>query len=209
MSERNAINLQETPFNQEYQEHMKLIYVYAVQPDVGTKLVSALMLTAAQFLKADEDKNKEPVTIGICDFDNQDKFIIGFKLAFDANTENPENPGAYEFTITTDPEIIGNQKYTFANSILQQRLSCVLVEKLRLSIGNTQERMIVIQEAINVLKRFIENQAIGDPSKIHSYDIPLILKIDAGYEDGEFFSKYLPGEDLKTEIKDDAAGSKQ
>ena len=205
MSER--LDLNETPFNQEYQEHMRITYVYSVQPNVGTKLVSGLLIAIAQFMKIDEKKNVEPVTLGIYDYDNPSKFIIGFKLTYDANTENPSNPGAYEFTVTTDEALIANPKYTFTNSVLQQRLSCVLVEKLRLSILNVTERMIVVQEAVKSLNKFIENQAIGDPTKIHSYEIPSILCIDAGYEDGEFFMKMLPGDVLKTEIKDDVSAS--
>lgn len=206
-----VIELAKTPFADQFREYLKEKRCYIIPEDAKAESIVACVLWAAgSYLSALE--NKKDVTNGIYFYltENPENKIFGTILEYDKNEENEENPGAFEFTTTYDNELIEKKtNIPMNNDLFIQALGNSLAQKGGMLINEVGFRMIIISDALDFLKRFVENQVQADPSTVVEFEHPGIYVVRGGVEDGKVIISMTPGADLKSKaIKDDAASEK-
>lgn len=206
-----VIELAKTPLSDQFREYLKEKRCYLIPDKAHAESIVACALWAAgSYLSALE--NKKDVTNGIYFYLTEDpeNKIFGTILEYDKNEENEENPGAFEFTTSYDKEVIEKKtNIPMNNDLFIQALGNALAQRGGMLINEVGFRMIIVSDAIDFLRRFVENQVQANPSEVVEFEHPGVYVIRGGIEDGKVIISMTPGADLKSKaIKDDAASEK-
>lgn len=205
-----ATLLTKTPFDNTFVERMKVKFLYDLPIGYSEKIIESIVKTIGTVLHLNPDKND--VTHGIYynyQSDSNRKMFAGI-LEFDKNEENPENPGAYEFTLSYDPEIVEKADKTAQDPVFSEMLDSTLMIEKGIKIPDAIARYVICSSVLEYLKEFVENQVNANPNEVVEFEIPGILTISGAIEDNSIVISMLPGADLKSKVvKDDAASEKK
>lgn len=203
----------ETPIDNDYCAFMKAKYFFDLPTGYSGKLLTSIVQTMGKVLHDNPNKNE-----GVHGFYYKDpnepneankKKIFAGILEYDKNEDNPDQPGAYEFTLSYDPEIIEKADTDANDPIFSAMLHQVLSIEYGIYINDPSMRYTICSSLLAFVKQYIENQINANPNETYEFDIPGMLTITGGIEDNAIVISVLPGADLKSKyIKDDAASEK-
>lgn len=208
--ENKTIILENTPASEQYREHMKEAHLMLLTNDISiSKIVACTLWAMGKYLSSREDKKDKTNGVYMYLNTNPDVKFFASLLEYDANLENDENPGAFEFTTSYDPEITQKAAIPFTIEGFTGVLYTVLMQMAGYGIASVEHRNVICAEAVKFLKEFVEAQVQANPTEVIEFEHPGIFMIRGGVEDGKVIVSMVPGADLKSKcIKDDLNSEK-
>lgn len=208
--ETKTIVLDQSPASDHYREHMKDKYHYMLTNDISvSRIVACTLWAMGKYLSTLENKKEHANGIYMYMDTNPDIKFFASILEYDANEENSENPGAFEFTTSYDPEVTQKATIPFSIEGFTHILGSTLVNMGGYSIVDINCRNTICAEAVKFLKKFVEDQVQANPNEVIEFEHPGIFMIRGGVEDDCVVVSMIPGADLKSKcIKDDANSEK-
>lgn len=208
--ENAIINLENTPLSEQYREQMKNKYNFMITNDVSvSKIVSCTLWAMGKYLSSLEDKKEKANGVYIYMNTSPAEKLFASILEYDANAENEENPGAFEFTTSYDPEITQKANIPYSDALFIEILGSTLINKAGYGIPSIEHRCNICAEAFSILKDFVSDQVQANPTEVFEFEHPGIFVIRGGVEDGVIIVSMVPGADLKSKcIKDDLNSEK-
>ena len=208
--ETKTINLENTPASEQFRERMKEKHLFLLTNDISiSKIVACTLWAMGKYLSSLENKKEKANGIYMYMNTNPDVKFFASILEYDANDENDENPGAFEFTTSYDPEVTQKAGIPFTVEGFTLVLGATLMNMAGYGIASVEHRNTICSEAVNYLKEFVETQVQANPTEVIEFEHPGIFMIRGGVEDDKIIVSMVPGADLKSKcIKDDANSEK-
>lgn len=198
-----------TPFDNNFVEHMKSKYFYNLPQGYTDKVLIAIVKAIGTFLHDNPNKNEGTHGVYYTDPTDTNKKMFAGILEFDKNEDNPENPGAYEYTLSYDQGVIDKADKYATDPVYAELLNQTLIVGYGIHIADANARFIICSSALAYLKEFVENQVNANPTEILEFDFSGMLTVSGGVEDNEIAVAVIPGPDLKSKVvKDDASSEK-
>lgn len=204
-----TIELKNTPFDENFVGHMRETHIYDLPKGHSHQIMASIIWAMARYLSAIPNKNEETHGVYYNDAVEYNKKNFCGILQFDKNEDNPENPGAYEFTLSYDNEICDLAQISAKDLTFSAILTTTLLENGGISISEPDSRYIICSELLTYLKKFMRDQIDANRNEIIEFDIPGIVIIRGGVEDNEAVISLVPGADIKSKaVKDDLSSEK-
>lgn len=210
MDNEKVMNLDDTTFSDQYRDYEKEKRTFMLTSDISApKIIACTVWAIAAYLSSLE--NKKDATNGVYFYTNEApeaRFFAGI-LEYDKNEDNKDNPGAFEFSLSYDPEVIAKANYSCSSDMFVNILGTTLMQLGGMMINDVGYRVTLCADALDLLKRFIENAVREKPGEVVEFEYPGIYMIRGGVEDGHVIVTMVPGADLKHKVvKDDSASEK-
>lgn len=205
----DAINIDETPFNNQYKELERTKRIFDIGKARGSQIIACTLWAIGTYLSALENKKNEAHGVYFSQLEAPETKVFAGILEFDKNEDDEENAGAFEFTTTYDPETMARASIPCTDARFLDVLQTTLLTMGGMNISDVSARRNICTDALDFLKQFIENQVQANPSAVVALEYDGIYLACGGVEDDKIIVTIIPGADIKHKcIKDDANSEK-
>ena len=202
-----AVNINETPFNDQFKELERTKRLFNIENALGSKIIACTLWAVGSYLSSLENKKTETNGVYFSQLEMPDVKVFAGILEFDKNDEDSENAGAFEFTTTYDPEVMTKAAIPCTDPRFMEVLRTTLLTEGGMNINDAQARRNICTDAIEFLKRFIENQVQANPEAVVAIEYDGIYLACGGVEDDKIIVTIIPGADIKHKFINDDINS--